>query len=151
MNGRRRGPAFARGARRAGNYHSSYHHADHHHHPSDHDVPVPAGAHPLRGSHYEYQPPQQMGACTQHKEEKKGWEEHLARMEQAQDQLIQVTDDALMRIPGTVVQMVQAELRLQRQQQQQVPVQKNPSTPGTGPASTSPGSGPSSCEASSST
>ncbi|KAL8182813.1 UNVERIFIED_CONTAM: hypothetical protein K2H54_002032 [Gekko kuhli] len=48
-----------------------------------------------------------MGTRPRCKEEKTGWEEHLACMERAQNQLIPVVDDALMGILATVVQLVQ--------------------------------------------
>ncbi|KAL8212693.1 UNVERIFIED_CONTAM: hypothetical protein K2H54_055671 [Gekko kuhli] len=67
-----------------------------------------------------------MEACTQCKEEKKSWEEHLAHMEQAQDQLIQMVDDTLMGIPDMVVQLLQAKIYLQQQQQQQQVPQQPP-------------------------
>ncbi|KAL8170105.1 UNVERIFIED_CONTAM: hypothetical protein K2H54_063366 [Gekko kuhli] len=52
------------------------------------------------------------------KGEKKEWEERLACIESTQDWLIQVMDEALMGIPDTIAQVVQAELQLQQQMPQ---------------------------------
>ncbi|KAL8182680.1 UNVERIFIED_CONTAM: hypothetical protein K2H54_061630 [Gekko kuhli] len=65
----------------------------------------------------QYKPPHETGACPKHRREKAGWEEHLTRMESAQDRLIQVVAEALMGIPGTIAQVMQVESHLQLQQQ----------------------------------
>ncbi|KAL8185410.1 UNVERIFIED_CONTAM: hypothetical protein K2H54_050034 [Gekko kuhli] len=55
---------------------------------------------PARESRYKYKLPQETGAHPKCREDKMGWEEHLAHMESAQDWLIQLMDEALMGIPG---------------------------------------------------
>ncbi|KAL8185595.1 UNVERIFIED_CONTAM: hypothetical protein K2H54_055473 [Gekko kuhli] len=70
---------------------------------------------PSRESQYEYKPSNKTGTLPKCKGEKKDWEKHLAHMESTQDRLIQAVDEALMEIPGTIAQVVQAEIRLQLQ------------------------------------